>query len=260
MIKPALALLAGLVLTACVSVQTGPARPPQPPATGIAQPPADIAGEVARFREAAIRIDRAAQSVCVEMHPSRPAGFCAFEFRLIDEPQLGPNAFQTEGPNGRPLVAMTVQLVDETRNTDEVAFVLGHEAAHHVAEHLTRTRSQAMTGALVLGTLASLGNASEQTITEMMDLGAALGGRAYSQSYEFEADRLGAYITARAGFDPERGAAIFTRPALAGGGGLLSTHPASAQRQSAIAATSAEIRRQQAAGITPTPSRDARLR
>lgn len=260
MIKPALALLAGLVLTACVSVQTGPARPPQPTAAGVAQPPRDIAAEVARFREAAIRIDRAAQAVCVEMHPSRPSGFCAFEFRLVDEPDLGPNAFQTEGPNGRSLVAMTVQLVDVTDNVDEVAFILGHEAAHHIAEHLTRTRSQAMTGALVLGTLASLGNASDQTISEMMDLGAALGGRAYSQSYEFEADRLGAYITARAGFDPERGAVIFTRPALAGGGGLLSTHPGSAQRQAAIGSTAAEIRRQQAAGITPSPTNAGRLR
>ena len=36
-------------------------------------------------------------------------------------------------------------------------------------------------------------------------------------------------------------------------GGLLSTHPASTQRQAAVAATNAEIRRQQAAGLRPTP-------
>ena len=76
-------------------------------------------------------------------------------------------------------------------------------------------RAQAMTGALVLGALATLGNASDDVISDMMDLGASLGGRAYSQSYELEADRLGAFIAARAGYDPERGARVFARPALA---------------------------------------------
>ena len=76
-------------------------------------------------------------------------------------------------------------------------------------------------------------------IRDMMDIGASLGGRVYSQGYELEADQLGAYIAARAGYDPELGARVFARPVLAGGGGLLSTHPASAQRQAVVAGTAA---------------------
>ena len=88
-----------------------------------------------------------------------------------------------------------------------------------------------------------------------MDVGAYLGARSYSQTYELEADTLGAFIAARAGYDPERGAQIFVRPALADAGGppILSSHPASARRQATVAAVAAEIRRQQALGLTPRP-------
>ena len=82
------------------------------------------------------------------------------------------------------------------------------------------------------------------------------GRAAYSQSYEFEADTLGTYIAARAGYSPERGADIFGRPALANPGGpaILASHPASAQRQAVVAQVAAEVRRQQALGLVPDPS------
>jgi predicted Zn-dependent protease len=88
-----------------------------------------------------------------------------------------------------------------------------------------------------------------------MDVGAYVGGRAYAQSYELEADTLGAYVTARAGYSPERGADIFGRPSLANPGGpaILASHPGSAQRQATVARVAADIRRQQAAGLVPRP-------
>lgn len=264
MLKRLAATLVALALVGCGTTYPIPGPGPAPvpgPVAGpgpIAAPAApasrrDLGAAILEYRTAAARIDAVAREMCREAHPARPPRHCAFDFRLVDDPRIGPNAFQTVRRDGRPVVAMTVQLVALTDNADEIAFVLGHEAGHHIADHLARTRAQAVTGALVLGTIASLGNASQQTISEMMDLGAALGGRAYSQSYELEADVLGAFIAARAGYDPERGGRVFARPALAGGGGLLSTHPASAQRQATVAATAAEIRRQQAAGLTPRP-------
>jgi predicted Zn-dependent protease len=88
-----------------------------------------------------------------------------------------------------------------------------------------------------------------------MDIGAYVGARSYSQSYELEADTLGAFIAARAGYDPERGAQIFLRPALANPGGppILASHPGSAQRQATVAGVAAEIRRQQSLGLDPRP-------
>lgn len=259
MIKHLFAACVGLALAGCAGYPTGqqPNRAPPP----VGAPPATAPlpqGRISDFSRAATRIEATAQSMCRDSVPTAPAVRCDFEYRLVDDPRLGPNAFQTLGPDGRPVVAMTTQLVAATANSDEIAFILGHESAHHISDHLGRAQSQAMTGALVLGALATLGNASDDVVSDMMDLGAALGGRAYSQSYELEADRLGAYIAARAGYDPGRGALVFARPVLAGGGGLLSTHPGSAQRQTAAAATAAEIRRQQAQGLTPDPRQAGR--
>ena len=84
-----------------------------------------------------------------------------------------------------------------------------------------------------------------------------VGARSYSQSYELEADTLGAYVAARAGYDPARGVAIFERPALADAGGppILTSHPGSVEREATVARVTAEIRRQQALGLVPTPGR-----
>jgi Zn-dependent protease with chaperone function len=39
------------------------------------------------------------------------------------------NAYQTLEKDGRPLVVFSIGLLKAARNTDEVAFVLGHEMA-----------------------------------------------------------------------------------------------------------------------------------
>jgi predicted Zn-dependent protease len=233
-----------LALGACATIPAGPVWQPGTVDVPVQSQPMrrDVSAGVADYRRAAARVEPVATRMCREIYPARPRNYCAFDFRLVDDPRLGPNAFQTVGEDGAPVVAMTIQLVAETDNADEVAFILSHEAAHHVAGHIEKSQTQAMAGALVFGTLAGLGDASEEVMREMMDLGASLGGRVYSQSYELEADELGTLIAIRAGFDPVRGAVIFTRAALSGGGGLLSTHPASLQRQAAVAQTAARIR------------------
>jgi predicted Zn-dependent protease len=256
--RPPLALAIALLLAACGTAYDVPDLDARAPATS-APPPAiaaayrPVSRAIADYRAVAPRIEREAEAFCREESPGRSPLHCDFELRLIDDPRLGANAFQTVRRDGRPVVAITVQLLAETDNADEIAFVLSHEAGHHIADHLEKSQAQAVTGALVLGALATLGNASEQMVADMMDLGASLGVRAYSQTYELEADVLGTFIAARAGYAPERGALVFAKPGLAGGGGLLSTHPASPQRLATVQRVAVEIRRQQAAGLTPRP-------
>jgi len=247
--------LVGLMafVAACGSTYQVPGGVGTEPAPVMSQGGRAVSRAVADYRSVAPRVEAAAEAFCREEHPNTPARYCDFRLRLIDDPRMGPNAFQTIGEDGRPLVVMTTALLAETTGPDEIAFVLSHESGHHIAQHIPKQQQQSVIGALVLGTLAAGGGASDQTISDMMDLGASLGGRAYSQSFELEADVLGAFVAARAGYDPERGARLFTRPALAGGGGLLSTHPASPQRQATVARVSQEIRRQQAQGLTPRP-------
>ena len=46
---------------------------------------------------------------------------------------MPPNAYQSEGEDGRPNVTVGLQLLAEMRSDDEIAFVLSHEMSHHIA-------------------------------------------------------------------------------------------------------------------------------
>lgn len=259
----ALALL--LLLAACGTTYQVPDAGQGTPAAQL--PVRDGPGRSATaFTRVAARVEPVAESFCREEAPGAPAGYCDFAIVLEDDPRMPPNAFQTRSKNGRPVVVVSASLLGEMQSDDEIAFVLSHEAAHHIARHLDKQAQSQVFGALILGGLAQAtagpGGISEEALREVMDIGAFVGGRAYSQDYELEADWLGAFIAARAGYDPERGAQIFARPALASSGGpvILSSHPASPRRTALAARAAAEIRRQQAAGLTPRPDyADGRL-
>ncbi len=204
------------------------------------------------------RVKPAAEALCREEAPGASRTYCNFRFEYVSDPDAPPNAYQTIGEDGRPLVIMTDSLLKQMRSDDEIAMVMAHEAAHHIATHIPKQQQQQMLGAFLLGGLTAAAGgayATQENIEQAMNLGATFGGRAYSQKYELEADWLGAFIAARAGYDPERGAQIFGRPALASpsGGSILSTHPASPQRRQLVSVASQEIRRQQAAGLVPKP-------
>src|SRR5690606_34147187 len=135
----------------------------------------------------------------------------------------------------------TLSLIQDARNTDELAFVLGHEAGHHIAGHLTRTRNNAMTGAIILGAITAMGGGNAGMIQQAQDIGATVGARRYSQGYELEADSVGTIIAYRAGFDPERGAQFFSRLPDPGNS-FLGSHPPNAQRLQTVRQTLANLR------------------
>jgi Zn-dependent protease with chaperone function len=213
------------------------------------------------FARVASRVEPAAEAFCRSAVSGAPPAYCDFRVLLETDPRMPPNALQTRGEDGRPIVVVGARLLSEMRSDDELAFVLSHEMAHQIAGHIGKQQQQQVLGAVIMGGLvAAAGNgyggaASQDAIARAMDVGAYLGARAYSQSYELEADILGTYVTARAGYSPERGADIFGRPALANPGGppILASHPGSAQRQAVVAQVATEVRRQQALGLVPDP-------
>ena len=155
------------------------------------------------------------------------------------------NAFQTVNSDG-PLIIITAPLLQGTRNDDEVAFVMGHEAGHHFASHLEKRAGQQLAGALILGVAAAYASSgsvdyyqNQSNIENAMNAGAAVGGVAYSQTYELETDMLGACIAEAAGYDAEMRSLLFSRREGGGSGSaagvkgamsLWSTHPRSAAR------------------------------
>jgi predicted Zn-dependent protease len=113
---------------------------------------------------------------------------------------------------------------------------MGHEAAHHIAGHIPRTRDEALGGALLAGVLAQAGGATPEEVKAAQDLGAEVAVRSYSRAFELEADALGAEIALAAGFDPVRGSNFFDRLPDPGDR-FLGSHPPNAQRKAQVAAT-----------------------
>ena len=165
---------------------------------------------------------------------------CDFLIVVDNRPNQPPNAFQTVDKFGRPVVAFNLALIASVQNADELAFVMGHETAHHILGHLERTRSNAIAGAVILSGLASLSGANAEGIRNAEELGAAVGARSYSKDFELEADALGTVITERAGFNAVRGAAFFTRIPDPGNR-FLGSHPPNSARIEIVRRTAARL-------------------
>tara|TARA_R110002110_G_scaffold25867_29_gene95795 strand:- start:6395 stop:7105 length:711 start_codon:yes stop_codon:yes gene_type:complete len=191
------AALAGCVATAPKSV---PERAPA--ATGLPDPAAR------NFIAALTAVEPVAEAYCRQRN--RRAN-CDFQIAVDDRARQPANAFQTRDPRGRPVLAFTLALIADARNVNEIAFVIGHEAAHHILDHIPRVAQSARDGALLGGILAAAGGGGADAIAEAQRIGATVGARRFSKGFELEADALGAEIIEAAGFDALAGAQFFAR-------------------------------------------------
>lgn len=169
------------------------------------------------------RMEPVAEAECRRRAPDLN---CDLQILVDQRRNQPPNAFQTEDRNGTPLIVFTRALINDADNVDELAFVLGHEAAHHIARHRLRQGATAQTGAILGGlTALSLGGDLEMGAR----VGGLIGSRIFSKSDELEADALGTVIARKAGYDPVRGAEFFNRIPDPGDR-FLGTHPPNAAR------------------------------
>lgn len=240
------AVLLALALAGCA----GPMPMPLPQDIGKAPQITTLPGRSADFSRNPAETARAFASIIRKMEPAverecierrtQPIN-CDFQFVVDDRPGLEPNAFQTIDNSGRPIIGFTISLIAEARNADELAFVVGHEASHHILGHINRKSSAATAGAVILGGLASAYGGSEAAIRSAQEVGAQMGARYYSKDWELEADYLGAIIALNAGFNPEHGALFFARIPDPGDR-ILGTHPSRAQRMNQVSRAVADYR------------------
>jgi predicted Zn-dependent protease len=191
----------------------------------------DAQNQALNFVAVVRNVEPVAEAECRARNPNAN---CDFRIVVDDRPGMPPNAFQTRAPDGQPVIAFTLALIGDVRNADELAFVMSHEAAHHVWGHLDRMDEIAAMGADIFGRLASAtGETSPQAIRNAQELGAAVGARTYSKEFELEADALGTVIAAKAGYDPLVGAEFFFRIPDPGNR-FLGTHPPTADRVAVV--------------------------
>ncbi|MBD1204111.1 MAG: M48 family metallopeptidase [Rhodobacteraceae bacterium] len=232
-----LAFLAVTVLSACV-----PSYPAGDPAELYA-PAVPTAAPLAPRQAASnfIRVVSRVEPMTEEICRARTRGVnCDFRIVIDDRAGQGPNAFQTLDETGRPILGFTLALIADARNEDEIAFVLGHEAAHHILGHIPQTQQTAMAGAVMAGILAQATGADPAAVDAAQRIGATVGARRYSRAFELEADALGAEIAFYAGYDPVLGAGFFDRLPDPGDQ-FLGSHPPNSERKAQVRAVVAQL-------------------
>lgn len=110
------------------------------------------------------------------------------------------NAFATPGG----YVFITKGLLRILRNEAELAGVLAHEIAHVVQRHhITAIQRNAQTGLLAdIVSLAADNQKHGAALNKAISAGTEIYARGLDKDDEFEADRMGVVIAARAGYDP----------------------------------------------------------
>lgn len=234
--------LLGMAACAPVPIQqvpspTGPYAAPAPAPVltndGSPQSTARMFVEVMR------RMEPAVERECLQRR-TQPIN-CDFQFVVDDRPGQEANAFQTIDAAGRPIIGFTLSLIAQTRNGDEIAFVVGHEASHHVLNHLDQKAGAAAAGAVILGSIASVYGNNQNAVETAQRIGASVGSRYYSRDWELQADYLGAIMTLNAGFDPINGSRFFERIPDPGDH-ILGTHPARAARLAQVRRAVEDVR------------------
>ncbi len=154
-------------------------------------------------------------------------------------------------------IVITRGMTRFANNDTEIALVVSHELAHNTMNHIGKLKQNAMAGSLgglVIDSL--LGAAGVNTGNQFSQLGAQAGQQRYSVSFEQEADYVGMYYLARAGFLTSGVADFWRRMATEGQASIdvRTSHPTSAERFIAIERTHAEIEQKKRSNAPLVPN------
>jgi predicted Zn-dependent protease len=123
------------------------------------------------------------------------------------------NAFAAPGG----FIIVTRGMMRQLRNEAELAGVLGHEIAHVTQKHHLRAlRKSAVVSLLGEGVSAAAGDSQHaEIVKKLVGPTKELYARGLDKADEYEADRIGAVLAARAGYDPYGLPAVLTTLAAA---------------------------------------------
>lgn len=179
-----------------------------------------------------------------------------WQYTLIDDPTV--NAWCM--PGGK--IVFYTGILPICKNETGVAIVMGHEVAHALANHggqrMSASQVQAL-GAVGVAIGSQAGGLSPQTqaiLNQAYGIGSQVGGMLpFSRAHETEADKIGLYLAAIAGYNPDEGARLWERMSAKSGGQappqFLSTHPSNESRIAFLTKLAPEARKEAAKyGVT----------
>ncbi len=154
-----------------------------------------------------------------------------WEYKLIESEQV--NAWCM--PGGK--IAFYTGILPIAKNETGVAAIMGHEVAHALANHGQQRMSAAYVqqGIAVAGNIALANDENLGIYNQAYGIVSNVGGMLpFSRSHETEADEIGIYLMAIAGYNPDEAAELWERMKSNSGGQappeFLSTHPSNDSR------------------------------
>ena len=165
----------------------------------------------------------------ISLQSSRPQ--LPWTFAVLDD--AGFNAFAAPGG----YVFVTKGLVERVADEAELAGILAHEITHVTARHHLQAIAKTARAGLLTQVIGSQvkGELAGSVSAQFLNLGRDLYSRGLDQTDEFDADRSGVALAARAGFDPYGLVAVLQQLRTATPDNplfalSLSTHPPAQQR------------------------------
>jgi predicted Zn-dependent protease len=153
-----------------------------------------------------------------------------WEFNLVNNSQV--NAWCM--PGGKVVVYSGI--LPKTQTETGLAVVLGHEIAHAVARHSNERFTDQYFTQFGTQVLSSVIKTNSETINNLFNTAVGVTGTGlllkFSRDQEREADEMGLYLMAMAGYNPEEAVPFWQRMAQGSNQGweLASTHPSSETR------------------------------
>ncbi|GAA4810389.1 M48 family metallopeptidase [Litoribaculum gwangyangense] len=154
-----------------------------------------------------------------------------WEYNLINDKTV--NAWCM--PGGK--IVFYTGILPIAENETAIAAIMGHEVAHALANHGQQRMSAGMLQQLgaVAGNVAIQDEKSRQMFNQAYGVGSQVGVMLpFSRSHETEADKIGLYLMAVSGYNPDEAAELWKRMKANSGGQappeFLSTHPSNDSR------------------------------
>jgi len=154
-----------------------------------------------------------------------------WEYSLIESEQV--NAWCM--PGGK--IAFYTGILTIAANETGVAAIMGHEVAHALANHGQQRMSAAylQQGFAVAGNIALANDENLGIYNQAFGIASSVGGMLpFSRGHETEADKIGIYLMAIAGYNPDEASLLWERMKANSGGEappeFMSTHPSNDSR------------------------------
>ena len=200
--------------------------------------------------DARLKYRRAGVEQEVVIHPVKT---CNYEVVIVDSDIINAAA------DGRR-IAINRGIIRFVKSDDELALVMAHELAHDTEKHIrakTTNATVGLVGGAAVDVLFALGGVN--TGGAFMKAGQAAGAGYASAEFEGEADYVGMYYMARAGYDVNGVEDFWRRMAVEEPKSIYvhTDHPATPARYVAIGKIRSEILAKRAAGAPLLPERRA---